>query len=397
MYKLTELIQIAAYCFFYYLIDPSVWLFSRVHRNKPNKKTVLLVRPDSIGDFILWLDSAKEYKCIYPDSKYRITLLTNQDWAELAQSYTYWDEIIVIDREKFLTDLIYRWQFLKKIYLSYYDITIHPIFSRIFWLGDSIVRISASPERIGWDLYKDLNSPFLFSIKKKTMRSWYTRLISLNREKLMELEKNAQFIRALGAQDFKSGIPKLIVHGVKYIPEDYFVIVPEAAWDGREWALKNFMEIAKKMQSLTGWKVIFLGTQKSLYSLVNKIDKNMDSINLIGKTKFIQYMNIVAQAKTVIANESSAIHIAAAANVPAFSVTGGGHWGRFIPYKCDIDDGRKPIPINELMDCYKCDWLCIFKREGPVKCIKDISVQKAWDIISSSPILKNFKKEGAHQ
>ena len=41
---------------------------------------LLLLRLDALGDFILWLDSAKEYRKIYPGRK--ITLLVNAAWVE---------------------------------------------------------------------------------------------------------------------------------------------------------------------------------------------------------------------------------------------------------------------------------------------------------------------------
>jgi len=364
----------------------TVWLFPRGTARGHRKKTVLIVRPDSAGDFVLWLDSAKEFKKIYPSDQYKITLLASQDWADLAKFFFYWDDVMPINRKRFLSDCVYRWKFLRRIYENYYDVVVHPVFSRIIFLGDAIVRISSAAERTGWDLCKDLNSLFLFSLRKRMARSWYTRLISLDKSRLMELEKNAQFIRALGVKDFRPGIPKLAVDGISSnIAGEYFVIVPDALWQGREWPLENFVEIARRIQAIKGWKVVFAGSQRSFFFRINEISHRIKRINLIGKTKFLEYLKIIKGAKLVIANESSAVHIAAACNVPAFSITGGGHWGRFVPYSSDIDDGRAPIPVNEFMDCYGCEWFCKFPRkDGPVRCIDKISIGKAWEVISNS-------------
>ena len=41
---------------------------------------VLLIRQDAIGDFMMWLDTAKEYRKLYPPDKYKIVLEGNKIW-----------------------------------------------------------------------------------------------------------------------------------------------------------------------------------------------------------------------------------------------------------------------------------------------------------------------------
>ena len=55
-------------------------------RTQPEKPVVLLIRVDAIGDFVLWLDTAKEYRKLYPSEEYRIVLVGNKLWGELAES-----------------------------------------------------------------------------------------------------------------------------------------------------------------------------------------------------------------------------------------------------------------------------------------------------------------------
>jgi len=381
--KLYSLIHIALSDIFYYIFDATAKLFVRRDRGQSEAKTVLVVRMDSVGDFILWLDAARAYKTLYPSNQYRVVLLANQDWAELTQQYSYWDEIFTIDRKKFVGDLLYRWQFLRKIYKNSYDIVLQPTFSRVFLLGDAIVRASAAKERVGWQLYEKVNSSFFLWLKKKLTQSWYTKFVSLEDNRWMELERNAHFVRALGATDFRSGVPCLSLSKARPagLKGEYCVIVPDALWEGREWPLENFIEIASRTQKVTGWQVVFLGVRQELYLRVNEALGRMDGVNLIGQTKFLEYVNIIAGSKMVVANESSAIHIATACNVPAFAITGGGHWGRFLPYRCDVDDGRKPVVINEMMDCYECGWRCPFPRTRAVKCVGVVSSEKVWAMI----------------
>ncbi|MDD5438740.1 MAG: glycosyltransferase family 9 protein [Candidatus Omnitrophica bacterium] len=379
------LIKIIAAYTVYYFTDMSVWLFPAPKADRGNGlKTVLLVRPDSAGDFILWLDAAKEYRRIYPPDIYKITLLVNKDWAELARGYNYWDELVLIDRTGFFADIFYRWRLLRQIYRSHYTVTIHPVFTRLLPEGDSIVRVSRSRERIGWELYERFSIPGIFSLKKMITRSWYTRLVSLDMSRIMEIEKNAQFVHALGLKDYKPGITKLAVsRKTGLVKGDYFVVAPDALWEGREWPLENFIELSGKIKQATGWTPVFTGSRRGLKKKTDNALRNTGYVNLFGKTHFMEFLAVIADAKMVIGNESSAIHIAVATGVKAFSITGGGHWGRFVPYAAAIDDGRKPITINKSMPCYQCEWVCRLNwTKGPVQCIKQISTDEAWETIS---------------
>jgi ADP-heptose:LPS heptosyltransferase len=369
---------------FYWLCDPVVRIFPRWRRPDTGKKTVLLLRMDSVGDFILWLDSARAYREIYPEDRYRIVLCAHQNWVDLARQCPYWDEVLTVDPPKFVKDAFYRWQLLRGIYLRNFDVAIQPVFSRVMALGDSVIRASQAAEKIGWRLYEESNTP-LFRLRDKVSSAWYTKLVSLENDRWMELERNAHFVRALGVTGFRSGVPRLLLHKTRPagLRETYCVVVPDSLWDGKEWPLENFIEIAKRIQKVTGWQVIFLGVRKELSPGVDEAVGGMDAVNLIGGTKFLEYVNIIAGAQMVVANDSSAVHIAAACDVQAFSITGGGAWGRFLPYRCDIDGGRKPVVINEMMDCYGCGWHCRFPRTRAVKCVKEISVDKGWSIIEN--------------
>lgn len=380
-------------CILSYVFDMTVWLLPRPPKTRGNKQTVLLVRTDSIGDFVLWLDAARVFKKIYPPDQFEITLLADQHWADLAEYYPYWDLILKIDKKKFVTNGFYRWKFLRQIYKTNYDIAIHPIFSRIIFMGDAIVRISRASKRIGWELYEDLNSLFLFSLRNALAKPWYTRLVSLDRAKLMELDKNAQFVRALGEKDFKPAIPKLLKIPGKMadgLQSPYFVVVPDALWEGREWPLPYFVEIARRVWVQKKWNIVFMGVNKILGSQLDQMISEIPLINLIGKTGFLDYLGIIQKSQWVIANESSAIHIASASGVPAVSITGGGHWGRFVPYAYGDDEGQKPVVVNQPMDCYGCEWICKFPRKaGPVPCIARISVNQAWSVFLTTSLLSS--------
>jgi len=104
------------------------FLFILLSGGKKQKKGLLLIRLDAIGDFIIWLDSAKEYRALYPEEK--ITLISNNIWSSFAKEFHYWDEVIGLDREKFLGNLFYRYTILARIRNAGYKAAISTAYSR---------------------------------------------------------------------------------------------------------------------------------------------------------------------------------------------------------------------------------------------------------------------------
>ena len=86
----------------YFLFDSiAIW---KVHSPQQNElELILLIRQDAIGDFVMWLDTAKEYRKLYPPDKYKIVLAGNASWCDLAEELPYWDKVIPVDVKKFKT------------------------------------------------------------------------------------------------------------------------------------------------------------------------------------------------------------------------------------------------------------------------------------------------------
>ena len=62
-----------------------LYIRSRIKRNDRNASGVLLIRFAHIGDFIVWLDAAKEFRSIYPDEKITFLCDKSKDVKMLAE------------------------------------------------------------------------------------------------------------------------------------------------------------------------------------------------------------------------------------------------------------------------------------------------------------------------
>jgi ADP-heptose:LPS heptosyltransferase len=318
------------------------WLVSFVPPQDFND--VLIIRLDQLGDFILWLDSAKEYRKLYHNK--HLTLLVNGNWYDLAKSLPYWDEVIPLDTMKFRLNPCYRLQMLMFIRKQGFEICICPRHSVKFTLEPPIVAISGAQQKIVCE--------GSFPIEKQ---NYFTRSIPM-RPDVHELCRNADFLRGLGRKDFKSTVPQINISRLsptakKMLPN--IVICPGSFRKRKEWPLKRFITL---MHRLYGHQ-IFVCNDKKIEGLPSHV------CDLTGHTQLIRFVSLIANASLVIANDSAGAHLAAALDVPSICIMGS-ELGRFFPYEKGIEKTRDGMVLPKL----------IYKPN-----VKDITVEEVWDVL----------------
>jgi ADP-heptose:LPS heptosyltransferase len=274
---------------------------------------------------------------------------------------------------------------LRKIYKAGFDIAIQPTYSREFSYGDAIIRISGAKERIG-SIGDYCN---IRPLEKKISDKFYTRLIPAIQCPLMELKRNAEFVCGLDMR-VHAGLPDIspAIDGMKNplnTVSDYYVLFPGASRSGKQWPIDRFTALSNKIYGKYGLTGVICGSpaeQDLVQELILHI--NVPIINMTGKTNLVNLAVIIRNALFLVANDTSAIHIAAAVSTPGFCILGGWHYGRFIPY--DIENKMEkplPIPITHEMDCSGCNWRCQYpyEKSGPVPCIEKISVDEVFSVI----------------
>lgn len=346
-----------------------------------NKNTVLAVRLDAIGDFVLWVEAAKQLRELYPKPRYHLTLLGNEAWTDLAECLNSFDRVISVNRGQFLHDIRYRASFLKQIRNAGFETVIYPAFSREFLCGDTVVRACGSKERIGFVGDHSNITPWL----KRITDRWYTRLIRIENDSGVEIVRNSQFMAALGVQGSKAKKPVMSIPKswspaeLRDIP--YVVLFPGASWAGRRWPADHFVQIARRVYQRTGWMALVCGGAEEA-GLANKFAQDDFPVqNWIGRTSIKELAGIIAGARMVMTNETSATHLAIATNVPVVCMLGGGDYGRFLPLPADEGEEKSRIAtVSHQMPCFGCRWRCIYEvADGePAPCIKNISMEKVW-------------------
>ena len=376
---------------FYYFFD-TIALLKKTTTQKNQFNFVLLIRQDAIGDFVMWLDTAKEYRKLYPSEKYKIFLAGNIIWCELAEELPYWDQVIPVDLKQFNTFSKYRWNLLRKIRNLKIQTAIQPTFSREFYNGDALVRASGAPRKVSST--GDMSNRNW--LKKFLADRWHTELIPASSEPLTELERNAEFFSGLTDSKHLTRYPKFEIPEFWLSPvwnkKIFYILVPgsSGAVAGKEWPPNFFSDLAKKVFQETGWEGLICGAIQE-HSLGEKILKECDAPlkNFCGQTTLVELVNLLSQSRITISNDTGAVFLSSAVGTMSICILGGGHFGRFVPYP-DLPGQAKYLQtVYHKMPCYGCNWYCIFHitKGEPKPCIANISVDLVMNIVS--PLLIN--------
>ena len=380
--------------FLFYLFDSlALWKIPSPQLN--DLELVFLIRQDGIGDFVMWLDTAKEYRNIFPPDKYKIVLAGNKIWCDLAEELPYWDEKLMIDVKQFKTFSKYRWDFLRKVRNLGVQISIQPTFSREFYHGDALVRASGALRKVS-SAGDMANRNWL---KKFIADSWNTELIPASTETLTELERNAEFYSGLSDSPHLTRYPKLDIQefwlSSKWKDKTFYILVPgtSGAVAGKEWPPDFFSDLATKVFRQTGWEGAICGAKQER-SLGEQILKQCDAPlqNLCGQTTLVELAGLLSQSRLTISNDTGTVFLSSAVGTLSVCILGGGHFGRFVPYPDLPGQANHLKTIYHKMPCYGCNWDCIFPiiKEKPAPCIANISVGVVWSKVRPLLINKTF-------
>ena len=363
----------------FYIFD-SLALFNLTPPQKNKFELVLLIRQDAIGDFIMWLDTAKEYRQLFPAKKYKIILVGNASWCSLAEELPYWDQVLPINSKKFKSLTGYRWALLREIKNLSASISVQPTYSREFYHGDTIIRASTALRKVG--SVGDMSN--LNWMKKLISDRWYTELIPASTKKMTELERNSEFFQGFSKKPHQHSYPSMFSIGLasptEWEKRDYYVLFPGASSALKQWPIGYFAEIANRIYNETCLTGIVDGglNEKSLGESIQ--EKSNAPLEWAG-TSLNEMPKLLKHSKFLVSNDTSAVHIAVAVNTPVICILGGAYYGRFLPYP-ELPEKQIILEtVSYSMPCYGCNGDCIYplKKNEPAPCITNISVDAVWE------------------
>jgi ADP-heptose:LPS heptosyltransferase len=343
------------------IIDFLVFLQFRIgNKIGKNTKQILLIRLDAIGDYILFRNFIEVLKRNSKYSDYKITLLGNIVWKDIAENLdkNYIDNFIWIDIKKFSRNLFYRYKKMIEIISNNYELLIHPTYSRTYD-ADKIVNMVNAKIKIG--SIGDLSN--IKKWQKKISDKYYTLLIPSKKEIMFEFYRNKEFFEGLLNEKVEISKPYIKIleaynFSLKLPDSNYVLLFISASSKIRKWNIKNFAELAKWIKNNLNYEIALCGGREDIkeVNIFEEIYGN-NYFNLVGKTTLTDLIFILKNSKMIISNETFVPHMAVALGLQnIFVIYNGNHFGRFIPYPSEMVTSYFPIyhpEIEKNLENYK--------------------------------------------
>ncbi len=352
---------------FYGLISACKRLF-----NKGDTNTVLIIKQDGLGDFVLFLPIAEEIRKYYSDKK--IVFCCSPPTVDLAKNCGFFDQIVCFSKRDFAPSVIGKTY--RKFSRIKCDLLLHPTQPRTVeaetvakWVNAKI-KIASLGE----------SGALPAKLKRKFDRI-YDKLVDTG-ERNMTLVQSSNFLRELGDTGFKVGLPKIANVQVFPIalPKDFFVIFLGGSIFNKLWPPERFSQVAGHIVQKTGWECLVCGTEKDAGQLANFDDGSFRFYSLLGKTTINELIFVLSKAKMVVGNDTCAVHIANAVGVPSVCVKGQFSGEKFFPYKPEKIDKGDILPAAVCSDV-QCKW-CTLSDGGGYFCLHgDYFAKKKTDCI----------------
>ena len=300
---------------------------------KPN--TLLLIRLDAIGDYVMFHNFIQELKESQKYKDYKITLLGNCVWKGLAEELDsdYIDSFIWLDRKRFNIDFIYRYKKLTEITSQGYKMILSPVFSREFFYADAIVKLVKAKEKIG--SIGDLSN--IKRWQKNISDKYYDKLIKADENIIFEFYRNKEFFENLLETKLDIVKPTIQAQHKKLgfeLPNNYAILFIGASVNYRKWDIEKFAKAGEYLKEKYGYGVILCGGPEDNED-AKEFEKKYDGefLNLVGKTSLVELLTVIYNGNLMISNETSAPHFAVALEMKnVFVIYNGNHYGRFTPY-----------------------------------------------------------------
>lgn len=366
---------------FVYIISLIIIFLIRFYKRNTIPGTLLLVRLDAIGDYILFRNFIKEVKRSSKYKNYKITLCGNILWRELAETFDEQeiDNYIWIDRNKHSKNFLYRYKIFKTIYSKGFEIAVCPTYSREILYDDLIIKASFASERVGSEGALEKHAYWKRKLLTDTV---YTTLLETSTENIFEFTRNKLFFEKLLGTELTFQKPYLSIDSSNLafdLPDKYIVLFPGAGIKFRRWDIKNFLEIASFIINEYSLPIVLAGSDndgKLTSEIMNEID-NKFIYDLTGKTTLVQLTALLSNSELLISNETGAVHIAVALNKNVICISNGNHLGRFNPYPKEIFDKAYYIYPLEISNKSLYNETYRFNSELDINSIKVEDVKKA--------------------
>lgn len=293
-------------------------------RSLPELERILIARCDNIGDVVMLSPAIKAIREQYPDAQ--LSLLTSPAGFSIAGLLPWLDEVLL---ERVL------WQdasgalpfdpgreraLIQKLQDRSFDAAfIFTSFSQTPYAAAYAAYLAGIPIRVGHS--KEFGGAVL------------SHAYDSPPDPLHQTERNLLLLEHFGIpvsdRHLRLEVPPLVREHAECLMgqngliagEPYIALVPGASCEARRYPPRRYGEVARLLAQRCDIPVVILGSDKERETLAEAI--NETAIAMVGETNPMEFATLLAGASVVIANNSSALHIADAFERPVVATYSG--------------------------------------------------------------------------
>ena len=309
------------------------------------KRKIILRVTNWVGDAVLNLPAIHQLRRIFPDAE--ITVFARPWVADIFKYNPDINKIISFDEKK------NKWDYLKLIFQlrkEKYDLAV--LFPNAFNAGIFAFAIGAK-RRIGYNT--DKRGIFLTDkieqtpeILKVHQVEYYMNII----KRIGEIDEERIF-NIVVTDDEKNHIRKrLFESGI--VSETFLIGINPGAYYGsaKRWYPDRFAQVIDYLYEKYNARFVLTGSEKDklVASEILKHIKIVEPLrekvilNWVGKTTLRELIALISCMRVFITNDSGAMHIAAALNIPMIAIFGSTDWITTAPYSKNHTIVRKDTP-----------------------------------------------------
>ena len=295
-----------------------------------NKK-LLIIKPDHIGDYILFFNYLKIIKNSKKFIGYNIYFLGNERIREMAEFLN--DDIVYkffwLDIGKYSQADWYTQLRNNEILENSYDTVLNLKFFAYNQLEDLIYKINSSDKICVKTISEKEQKIYTKDQEKK-----YNQVIDISNHKIFKFERFRLAFEKLLEETISITNPRLQIHSDFTIDSPYIVIFIGSDAKFRKWNIDNYIKVIQYILENFNVSIIITGGQSESKDgiYIQEIINNKRVLNLVNQTTTVDLLKIIANSSFIISNETGSVHISMALDIPTLVISNGNSFGKFTPY-----------------------------------------------------------------
>jgi len=296
---------------------------------RPRSKTLLVVRLDDIGDYLLFRNQLGMYRKSPRWQNYRITLLGNASWRDIFESLDQdaVDDVIWVRKNPYLDDPTYRLEIWRQLRDRGFETVIAASRTRPLLLDDLCMLAAAPQQRIGCE------NTYIHESWNLLSDSLYTSLFKPSRALAHEFQFNGEFAEWVCGIRYAGLRPWIEPRFPAPIATPYIVGFIGGSTRSRRWPTKRWIEFVRLLHRYSSTRFFLAGGNgRSELAMLHTIQQRTGAECVAGTVGLRELLHWIAGAQAVVTNDTMAAHMGVSFDKPTVIVANGINYMRFSEY-----------------------------------------------------------------